>query len=86
MIDWIVGIFLGFMLGWVNFILLRRQVASGSRSRGTMILGSWARYLLLGGVIYFVYRKESVSFPGFILGLVSFYLFMAVWAWRGARS
>jgi len=76
--NWTIGLLLGLCLGLVNFFLLCRQTARIQqtvldRAKGGMILGHWARFLLMGCVIYLVYRKETVSFPAFLAGLVLVY-------------
>ena len=76
--DWTLGIILGLSIGMINFFLLCRQTARltnspANNAKGTMILGHWMRYLLIGSVVYLVYKKSSISFPGFLVGMVLVY-------------
>lgn len=76
--DWTIGIILGLSIGMINFVLLCRQTARladapANKAKGMMILGHWMRYLLIGSVVYLVYKKNSVSFPGFLIGMVLVY-------------
>ena len=76
--DWTLGIILGLSIGMINFVLLCRQTARladspANKAKGIMILGHWMRYLLIGSVVYLVYKKSSISFPGFLIGMVLVY-------------
>ena len=76
--DWTLGIILGLSIGMINFVLLCRHTARladspANKAKGIMILGHWMRYLLIGTVVYLVYKKNSVSFPGFLIGMALVY-------------
>ncbi|MBI4970671.1 MAG: ATP synthase subunit I [Candidatus Omnitrophica bacterium] len=75
---WTLGLILGLAIGMINFFLLCRQTArlanaAQDKAKGIMILGHWMRYLLIGSVVYLVYKKGSVSFPAFLIGMMLVY-------------
>jgi len=78
-INWVFGVFLGQCLGVLNFSMLCKQTSklaqtSSDKAKGVMVFGHWMRYLILGIVVYFVYQKQSISFAGFLIGLIFVYL------------
>jgi len=90
--NWTLGVIVGLSLGMINFILLCRQTvrlqnAALEKGKSFMILGHWMRYLLMGLVVFLVYRKGSVSFPAFLIGLALVYvvIFFDAW-WRGFKT
>ena len=91
--DWTVGLILGLCLGFINFFLLCRQtarlaVSNIDQGKGRMIVGHWARYFLLGTVIFIVYKKDSVSFPAFLIGMMLIYaaIFLDAWMFRKSNG
>ena len=89
--NWTVGLVLGLSIGMINFLLLSRQIArlasaSVEKAKSGMILGHWMRYLLIGVVIYLVYRKSSVSFPAFLIGLALVYGVIFLDGWLGFKT
>lgn len=84
--NWTVGLVLGLSIGMINFLLLCRQTArlqsaTVDGGKSSMILGHWARYFLIGIVVYLVYRKSSVSFPAFLIGMTLVYAVIFIDAW-----
>ncbi|MBI4398095.1 MAG: ATP synthase subunit I [Candidatus Omnitrophica bacterium] len=87
--NWTLGIFFGLCVGMINFFLLARQTArlaaraaSAEKSKGVMVTGHWMRYLLIGTVTFLVYKKSTISFPAFLVGMMLVYLAIFVDAFQ----
>ncbi|GEM_PF-7096507 len=90
--NWTLGLMLGLCIGMINFFLLCRQTsrlahAPVEKGKGMMIAGHWLRYLLIGSVAFIVYKKSTVSFPAFLIGMMMVYavIFIDGW-WLGFKA